>query len=103
MRLRALPPPHLRKPRLTVCDGRVCKSLRLPLDKLPGDLLPAVHFHSYTGCFVLWTVTMLYWRIFHFWFIHRNMHPWWDRKNGLAQLDLGAFLYRWVHAHHHKS
>ena len=46
---------------------------RLPLDKLPGDLLPAVHFHSYTGCFVLWTVTMLYWRIFHFWFIHRNM------------------------------
>lgn len=80
--------------------------LSVPLDQLPGPLaglLPAVHFHAYTGGFLLWTVTMLYWRIFHFWFIHRNMHPWWDRKNGLLQGDVGAFLYRWVHAHHHKS
>ena len=46
---------------------------------------------------------MLHWRILHFWFIHRNMHPWWNRNNGLAQLDVGAFLYRWVHSHHHKS
>jgi hypothetical protein len=78
----------------------------LPLDELPGPmagLLPAFHFHAYTGCFLLWTVTMLYWRIFHFWFIHRNMHPWWDRRNGLLQGDIGAFLYRWVHGHHHLS
>ena len=64
---------------------------------------PQLHFHRYTLGFIVWTVTMLYWRIFHFWFIHRNMHPWWNRKNGLAQGDIGAFLYRWVHAHHHKS
>jgi len=68
---------------------------------LPG--LGAVHFHQYTVGFILWTVTMLYWRILHFWFIHRNMHPWWSLKNGLAQGDVGAFLYRWVHKHHHRS
>lgn len=70
---------------------------------VPGGLVPDVHFHAYTLGFVVWTVTMLYWRILHFWFIHRNMHPWWDRKNGLADGDVGAFLYRWVHAHHHRS
>ena len=32
-----------------------------------------VHFHEYTLGFLAWTVTMSYWRIFHFWFIHRNM------------------------------
>lgn len=69
---------------------------------LPG-LPAALHFHEYSLGFLVWTVTMLYWRIFHFWFIHRNMHPWWNRKNGLLQGDVGAFLYRWVHAHHHKS
>ena len=62
-----------------------------------------IHFHQYTACFIFWTMSMLHWRILHFWFIHRNMHPWWNRNNGLAQLDVGAFLYRWVHSHHHKS
>jgi hypothetical protein len=72
---------------------------------------------------------MLYWRIAHFYFIHRAMHPWWHRSNGLRQGDVGAFLYRHVslspssssmlalncspstytilyrhvHAHHHQS
>jgi len=31
------------------------------------------------------------------------MHPWWNRKLGLADGDVGAFLYRWVHSLHHKS
>jgi len=56
-----------------------------------------------TPWLVLWTVTMLYWRISHFYWIHRAMHPWWDRKGGLHNGDIGAFLYRHVHAHHHKS
>ena len=56
-----------------------------------------------TPYFLLWTVTMLYWRISHFYFIHRGMHPWWDRKGGLHNGDIGAFLYRHVHSHHHKS
>ena len=58
---------------------------------------------AYTPYFVLWTMTMFYWRICHFYFIHRGMHPWWDRRLGLADGDVGAFLYRHVHAHHHKS
>lgn len=32
--------------------------------------------------------------------VHRAMHPWWDRKNGLADGDVGAFLYRWAHSLH---
>ena len=39
----------------------------------------------------------------HFWAAHRGMHPWWDRRNGLADGDVGAFLYRHVHCVHHKS
>merc|ERR1719174_3028127 len=46
---------------------------------------------------------MIYWRIVHFHVIHRGMHPWWNRSYGLQQGDIGAFLYRYVHAHHHKS
>jgi sterol desaturase/sphingolipid hydroxylase (fatty acid hydroxylase superfamily) len=63
----------------------------------------SIGLHEFTLGFILWTATMYYWRIFHFWFIHRNMHPWWDRKNGLLDGDVGAFLYRWVHSHHHRS
>ena len=39
----------------------------------------------------------------HFFCVHRLMHPWWKRENGLAQGDIGAFLYRHVHSLHHKS
>lgn len=59
--------------------------------------------NEHTPYFLLWTATMLYWRIFHFYCIHRAMHPWFDRKLGLMDGDIGAFLYRYVHAHHHKS
>ena len=31
------------------------------------------------------------------------MHPWKDRKLGLLDGDIGAFLYRHVHSLHHKS
>mmetsp|Transcript_124718 Transcript_124718/g.216169 ORF Transcript_124718/g.216169 Transcript_124718/m.216169 type:complete len:589 (+) Transcript_124718:107-1873(+) len=58
---------------------------------------------EYTPYFILWTVTMLHWRISHFYFVHRMIHPWWDRENGLAQGDLGSVLYYYVHSHHHKS
>merc|ERR1712046_569177 len=44
-----------------------------------------------------------YWREFHFYWVHRAMHPWWDQKNGLADGDVGAFLYRHAHSLHHKS
>lgn len=44
-----------------------------------------------------------YWREIHFYWCHRILHPWWDRKNGLMDGDIGAFLYRHVHSLHHKS
>lgn len=44
-----------------------------------------------------------YWREIHFYWVHRMMHPWWDRNSGLMQGDIGAFLYRHVHSLHHKS
>lgn len=44
-----------------------------------------------------------YWREIHFYLCHRGMHPWWDRTKGLADGDVGAFLYRHFHSLHHKS
>jgi sterol desaturase/sphingolipid hydroxylase (fatty acid hydroxylase superfamily) len=52
---------------------------------------------------LLHIIIVPYWRDFHFFFVHRGMHPWWNRNNGLLQGDLGAFLYRHVHSLHHKS
>lgn len=37
-------------------------------------------------------VMVPYWRDFHFFFAHRLMHPWFDRKAGLLQGDIGAFM-----------
>lgn len=39
----------------------------------------------------------------HFFAVHRAMHPWFGRRKGLKDGDIGAFLYRWVHSLHHKS
>lgn len=44
-----------------------------------------------------------YWREIHFYWCHRGIHPWWDRKLGLLDGDVGAFLYRHAHSLHHKS
>ena len=56
-----------------------------------------------TGYHLLHIALVPYWRDFHFYFVHRGMHPWFDRKKGLLQGDIGAFLYRHVHSLHHKS
>jgi len=44
-----------------------------------------------------------YWREFHFYWVHRMEHPWWNIKYGLADGDIGAFMYRHFHSLHHKS
>ena len=44
-----------------------------------------------------------YWREIHFYWCHRGMHPWWDRRLGLLDGDVGAWLYRHAHSLHHKS
>jgi len=43
--------------------------------------------------------SVTFWRIAHFHVLHRSMHPW--RTNMIP--DVGKFLYRHVHALHHKS
>lgn len=48
---------------------------------------------------ILWALTITHWRIPHFWAIHRGMHPW---KTDTIP-DVGKFLYKHVHALHHKS
>lgn len=46
-----------------------------------------------------WVALTTYWRLAHFWFTHRMMHPW---KTTMIP-DLGKVLYRHVHSLHHKS
>jgi len=48
---------------------------------------------------VLWILLMPYWRLTHFFFIHRGMHPWRTKRVP----DLGYYLYKYVHSLHHKS
>ncbi|CAK9041394.1 unnamed protein product [Durusdinium trenchii] len=48
---------------------------------------------------LLWAATIVHWRIPHFYLMHRGMHPW--RTTRVP--DFGKFLYRHVHAQHHKS
>lgn|ERR1711988_319707 len=48
---------------------------------------------------VLWILSMPYWRIAHFYFIHRALHPW--KMSGIP--DGGKYLYKHVHSLHHKS
>lgn len=48
---------------------------------------------------VAWLLTMPYWRIAHFYAVHRVMHAW--KIPGVP--DVGMFLYRHVHSLHHRS
>ena len=48
---------------------------------------------------VAWLLTMPYWRISHFYWLHRGMHPWYTT----TVPDLGALLYKWVHSLHHTA
>jgi len=60
-------------------------------------------FFAHTAYSVFYLAAITYWREVHFYWAHRGMHPWWHIRNGLAQGDIGAFLYRYVHSLHHKS
>ncbi|CAE7711908.1 unnamed protein product, partial [Symbiodinium pilosum] len=48
---------------------------------------------------LVFTLTVTHWRIPHFYLMHRALHPW--RTTTIP--DFGKFLYRHVHAQHHKS
>jgi len=60
-------------------------------------------FWDYPLYSVLYLCAITYWREIHFYWAHRGMHPWFDRKLGLLDGDVGAFLYRHAHSLHHKS
>lgn len=60
-------------------------------------------FWAYPAWSIGWLLFVTYWREFHFYWIHRAMHPWWNSKGGLFNGDIGAFLYRHFHSLHHKS
>jgi len=66
-----------------------------------------IPYYTDFWAYPMWSIGHLmlltFWREFHFYWVHRAMHPWWDRNNGLLQGDVGAFLYRYVHSFHHKS
>lgn len=53
--------------------------------------------------FVMMFPLMTQMRGVHFFVCHRIMHPWYNRKYGLLDGDVGAFLYRHVHSLHHAS
>ncbi len=56
---------------------------------------------------LLWLFTMPYWRLAHFYTVHRMMHKWFTRSSPywiVRQIpDFGEFLYRHVHGLHHQS
>ena len=56
---------------------------------------------------LLWLLSMPYWRLGHFYCVHRMMHRWNTRSSDswlLRQVpDFGAFLYKHVHELHHLS
>ena len=56
---------------------------------------------------LVWLFTMPYWRLAHFYCVHRMMHKWHTRSSEswlLRQVpDFGDFLYKNVHALHHLS
>jgi len=60
----------------------------------PGSRIPL-----WTLITLAWILTMPYWRIAHFYAIHRSMHPW---KTQVIP-DYGKVLYNLVHSLHHKS
>ena len=54
---------------------------------------------------IAWALTMPYWRLAHFYTVHRLMHKWFpSRAPGTGVIpDVGAFLYKHVHGLHHLS
>lgn len=71
------------------------------IDPESGSALPLFGGESThkTWLTIVWAITITHWRVPHFYFVHRVMHPW-----KCANFpDLGKYLYNWVHKQHHKS
>ena len=60
-------------------------------------------FWAYPLYSLFWSLFCVWWRHFHFWFAHRMIHPWFDRKSKFKAVDVGQLLYDHAHSLHHKS
>jgi lathosterol oxidase len=69
------------------------------LHALANNRIPLPQLDLLSISTIVWVFTLSHWRITHFYFIHRFIHPWRTQKIP----DLGKFLYRHVHSLHHKS
>eukprot|EP01084_Bolivina_argentea_P002571 4758_1 len=52
---------------------------------------------------ILWICFIDIWRQFHFYIIHRAMHPWFKKDSKLKSFDFGVWLYKICHYLHHES
>eukprot|EP01083_Nonionella_stella_P007106 20509_1 len=52
---------------------------------------------------LFWTFFCGWWRHFHFYFVHRMIHPWFKRQSRYKAFDVGHVLYDYCHALHHQS
>jgi len=64
-----------------------------------GEAATAAFFGTAAISNLVWVLCTTYWRLTHFWFVHRMMHPW---KTTMIP-DIGKLLYKHVHSLHHKS
>jgi sterol desaturase/sphingolipid hydroxylase (fatty acid hydroxylase superfamily) len=75
-----------------------------PAELMTGGSAMAWWLHRAT---LLWLLSMPYWRLGHFFCVHRFMHKWFTRTSKfwiVRQIpDVGAFVYKHVHALHHLS
>ena len=61
------------------------------------------NFWQYPISSILWLLFIPYWRMFHFYWIHRMSHPWKPSGSFKWIPDIGQFLYKNFHSLHHKS
>ena len=86
---------------VVLCHYWATGALAGAIDPESGSALPLFGGESThkTWLTIVWAITITHWRVPHFYFVHRVMHPW-----KCANFpDLGKYLYNWVHKQHHKS
>jgi len=76
-----------------------CVVLHLWATKNPVLIPYYTSFWAYPVWSVFQCLFIAYWRDFHFYCVHRFMHPW---RTQLVP-DFGQFMYKHVHSLHHKS
>jgi Delta7-sterol 5-desaturase len=85
---------------LTLCSSVISSVFEISL--LYYYATSAIHYSPlFSFSTLLWALTMYYWRITHFYVIHRALHPWFPSAH--SSIDPGKLLYKYVHSYHHLS